>query len=113
MIELFKNRITKDKIINFILGELVGRFVGFAVALWTSKMFSKVVYEKRGINNLFGLAGRKKVVVNTTPEWLQWLLGAIVGFIVLELVNYFFEHKMHIKLWNKITGKEEKQLEEM
>lgn len=43
-----------------------------------------------------GLTGRKKVVVNDAPEWLQGLLSIIIGFIALELVNYFFQTKKHL-----------------
>ncbi|MDX2190228.1 MAG: hypothetical protein SFY32_10215 [Bacteroidota bacterium] len=105
MKEKLKKIINKKKLTNLIVGELVGRFAGFAVAMWTTKMFSKVVYEKKDINNLYGLLGRKKMVVNTTPEWLQWLLGAIVGFLVLELVDYIIEQKIYLKLYYKIINK--------
>ncbi len=83
---------TLDKIIKFIIGELVGRFIGFCVALWCSKLFSHHTYEKKSIKNLFGLAKRKKIVVNEMPEWAQMLTIAIVGFIVMESINYLLEH---------------------
>ena len=51
------------------------------------------------MHNLFGLAGRKKVIVNDTPEWLQWALSVIIGFIALEFVNFFIETKKHHATW--------------
>lgn len=105
MIDKIKKVVNKEKITSLILGELVGRFAGFAVAIWTTKFFSKTVYEKKGINNLFGVLGRKKMVVNTTPEWLQWLLAAVVGFIVLELINYILKEKLYVKLYYRLINK--------
>jgi hypothetical protein len=96
---------TKKKMTDFLVNEMIGRFVGFIIGMWTTSLFSKVVYEKKGLKNLFGLAPRKKVVVNTTPEWLQLLISAIVGFIVLELINYFFKHKLYVPIWEFIKVK--------
>lgn len=96
---------TKKKMTDFLVNEMIGRFVGFIVGMWTTSLFSKVVYEKKGLKNLFGLAPRKKVVVNTTPEWLQLLISAVVGFIVLELINYFFKHKLYVPIWEFIKEK--------
>jgi hypothetical protein len=96
---------TKKKMTDFLVNEMIGRFVGFIVGMWSTSLFSKVVYEKKGLKNLFGLAGRKKVVVNTTPEWLQLLISAVVGFIVLELINYFFKHKLYMPIWEFIKVK--------
>lgn len=95
-----KKIFTRKKIIDFIINEFLGKFVGFLVGMSTASWFSYEVYEKKGLRNLFGLAKRKKVIVNTTPEWIQWLVSAIVGFIVLELIRYFFETKMYLKIWN-------------
>jgi hypothetical protein len=79
--------------------------VGFVVGMWTTSLFSKVVYEKKGIKNLFGLAPRKKIVVNTTPEWLQFVISALVGFIMLELINYFFKKKLYVPIWEFVKNK--------
>ena len=80
------------------------------IALSVTRIFSHYVTERRNIHNLFGLAGRKKIVVNDTPEWLQLALSAIVGFIVLEFVNYLIQARQHILAWNYLkkrltTGK--------
>ena len=56
-------------------------------------MFTHSMLEKRGIKNLCGLAGRKKISVNEIPEWLQNGIAILVGFITLELINHFFKPK--------------------
>src|SRR5687767_5137781 len=95
-----KNLFSKKKFMKFMMNDFLGNFVGFIVGMWTASWFSYEVYEKKGLNNLFGLAKRKKIVVNTTPEWVQWIISAIIGFIVLELIRYFFEKKMYLTIWN-------------
>ncbi len=94
-----KEIFTRKKVTEFLINEAIGRFVGFIVGMWSTSLFSKVVYEKKGLNNLFGLAKRKKIVVNTTPEWLQLLISVLVGFIVLELINYCFKNKLYVPVW--------------
>ena len=95
---------TKKKIIDFILNEVLGKFVGFLVGMWITKWFTYYAYEKKSMKNLFGLLPRKKVLVNTTPEWLQWLISAVVGFIVLELIYYFFHNKKYLVVWEYIKA---------
>jgi hypothetical protein len=57
------------------------------------------------LKNLFGLGGRKKVVVNEIPEWLQNGIAILVGFIVLELINHFFQSKKYLVIWEFIRRK--------
>ena len=105
--EPFKNRVllavrekfTFHRIKNFILQKALGNLVGFVVGMWVTAMFSHYVLEKRGIKNLFGLAGRKKIAVNEIPEWLQGGIAILVGFIALELINHFFQTKKHVIIW--------------
>lgn len=82
---------TIEKVVKFIIGELVGRFISFAVAIWFSKFFTHVTVEKKSIKNLFGLAKRKKIVVREMPEWVEILTIAVVGFIIMELINYMLD----------------------
>ena len=87
---------------DFILKQALGNLVGFIVGMWVTASFSHYVLEKRGIHNLFGLTGRKKVAVNEIPEWLQSGIAILVGFIALELINHFFQTKKHLILWDYI-----------
>lgn len=95
MKEIAKEIFSFNKIKEYFINEMLGRLVGFIVGISTSSLFTKVVYEKKGLNNLFGLAKRKKIVVNTTPEWLQFVFSLIVGYVMLELVNYIIKYKKY------------------
>jgi hypothetical protein len=99
---------TKDKIISFVVNEALGRFVGFIIGMWSTSLFSYYVYEKKSFKNLFGMAPRKKVLVSTAPEWLQLTISIVIGFIVLELINYFFKHKIYVTVWEYFTENKNK-----
>jgi hypothetical protein len=59
----FRERFSKQKIKDFIVNQAIGNLVGFIIGMWVTAMFSHYVLEKRGIKNLFGLAGRKKLLL--------------------------------------------------
>lgn len=95
----FFGRFTKEKMKDFIVKQSLGNFVGFVVGMWVTSMFSHYVLERRGLQNLFGLAGRKKVAVHIIPEWMQTGIAILVGFIALEFINHFFQTKKHIVVY--------------
>ncbi len=95
-------RFTKKKIKDFILKQALGNLIGFIVGMWVTTIFSHHVLERRGLKNLFGLTGRKKVAVNEIPEWLQSTIAILLGFIALELINHFFQTKQHLRIWEYI-----------
>ena len=68
-------------------------------------MFSHYILERRGLQNLFGFAGRKKVTVHLIPEWMQGVISILVGFIALELINHFFQTKKHFVVWEFLKKK--------
>ena len=82
---------TLRKILKYIIGEFIGRFIAFCVALWFSKLFTHYAYERKNIKNLFGFIKRKKIAVNQMPDWLQMLTIAVIGFVVMETINYILE----------------------
>lgn len=101
----FFKRFNRAYLTKVVVSKTLGNLVGFAVGMLVTNSFTHYVTERRSIKNLFGLAGRKKVVVNDVPEWAQYLMSVILGFMVLELINYFFETKTHIKLYNYLKAK--------
>ena len=98
----FREKFSFTRIKNFILRQALGNLVGFTVGLWVTTTFSHNVLERKNINNLFGIVKRKNVLVNDIPHWMQVGISILVGFIVLELINYFFQTKQYLHLWNYI-----------
>lgn len=101
----FFKSLTKAKVADVLLQHVLGNVIGFAIGLWVTNSFTHYITEKRGMKNLFGMAGRKKIIVNETPEWVQYCLSFILGFIALELINYFFKTKKYIPIINFIKNK--------
>lgn len=101
----FFKKFNRKFITNVVIQKTLGNLVGFAVGVLITNSFTHYVTERRNVRNLFGLAGRKKVQVNDTPEWVQDALSILLGFIVLEVINHFFESKKHIQVWNFIKSK--------
>ena len=98
----FSSRFNKKNLKKSALKILFGQLVGFSVSLFVANSFNHYINERRGLKNLFGLVARKKILVNDVPEWLQFTISVILGFIILELINYIIEHKKHIVLWKYI-----------
>ena len=90
------------RIKKFIFRQALGNLVGFTVGMWVTTTFSHSVLERRNIKNLFGIVKRKDVLVNDIPHWMQVGISILVGFIVLELINYFFQTKQYLVLWKYI-----------
>jgi hypothetical protein len=100
----FHEKFSIPRIKKFILQQALGNLVGFTVGMWVTTTFSHNVLERRNFKNLFGIVKRKDVIVNDIPHWLQVGISILVGFIVLELINYFFQTKQYLVLWKYITG---------
>ena len=100
----FLGRFSKQKIKGFLLNQAVGNLIGFIVGMWVTATFSHYVLEKRGLKNLFGLTGRKRIAVNEIPDWLQKGIAILVGFIVLELINHFFQNKKYLIVWDYLES---------
>jgi len=96
----FREKFSFPRIKNFILQQALGNLVGFTVGMWVTTTFSHHVLERRNIKNLFGIVRRKNVQVDDIPHWLQVGISILIGFIVLELINYFFQTKKYLLLWN-------------
>ena len=101
----FFKKFNRKYMTDVVINKTIGNLVGFAIGVLITNSFTHYATERRSAKNLFGLAGRKKVLVNDTPEWVQYCLSILLGFIVLEVINHFFESKKHIQIWNFIKSK--------
>lgn len=95
----FRGKFTLQKIKTFIVNRTIGHFIGFAIGLSVTRFFTHSVLEKRNVHNLFGIVKRKEIIVNDMPDWLQSTLAIVLGYITLEFINYLFETKKHIMVW--------------
>ncbi len=90
-----KATFTLDKFQGLFINTALGNFAGYVAGSLVTLASTRHVLERRGISNLFGLRPRKQMVVHVLPHWLEWLLALIVGFLVMEAVRYWFNHRKY------------------
>ena len=101
MIHFIKTTFTIHKIKHLIIGETIGKFFAFLIGIWSTRLFTYKVLERKSINNLFCLLHRKQIVVHRTPHWVELLFAALIGFVVMELFYYIFQSINYIWLWKR------------
>ena len=85
------------RFLNYFINEVIGRFTGFIIGMWATKVVS-IFFEKRGINNLWGLTAKKKVLDKITFENIEWIVSLVIGFIVYEIISRFIKDKLVPKI---------------
>jgi hypothetical protein len=95
MNEFAKSTFTRQKFQGLFVNTALGNFAGYVAGSLVTLVSTYHSAERRAIRNLFGILPRKKIVVHLLPEWLEWLLALIVGFLVMELVRYWINQKKY------------------
>ena len=85
-----KATFTPQKFQGLFVNTALGNFAGYVAGSLVTLTSTHHVLERRGISNLFGLRPRRSIVVHTLPQWLEWLLAVVIGFLVMEAVRYWF-----------------------
>ena len=88
MKDFFKATLTQQKFHKLFVSTALGNFAGYVAGSLVTLVSTYHSVERRALRNLFGIIPRKKVVVHLLPEWLEWVLALIVGFLVMEFVRY-------------------------
>jgi len=101
MIHFIKTTFTIHKIKHLIISETIGKFFAFLIGVWSTRLFTYHVLERRSIHNLFGLLQRRQIVVHRTPHWVELLFAAIIGFVIMELFYYIFQYINKKWIWRK------------
>ena len=85
----------KDRkaILNYLSEQFIGRFTGFMIGLWASRLVSHF-FTTRSIHNLWGLTARKTVVSKQTFANLEWIASVLIGYLVFEIVVRIIKNKI-------------------
>ena len=94
MREFIRNTFTRKKLQQLCVNTALSNFVGYVAGSLVMVLTTYHSVERRALKNLFGILPRETVVVHRLPEWLEWTLAVLLGFLVMELVR-------HIILSNK------------
>ena len=92
--EIFSPRKLRQLCVNTTLSNFVGFVAGSLVMVFTT--YESV--ERRALTNLYGILPRKTVVVHRLPEWLEWALAVLVGYLVMEVVRYLIRNNKYLRL---------------
>ena len=93
-----KATLTREKFQGLFVNTALGNFAGYVAGSLVTLASTRQVVERRGLSNLFGVLPRKKLVVHVMPHWLEWLLALVVGFLVMEAVRYWVNHRKYAAL---------------
>ena len=99
----FLKKFTRKKMRTHIVNQALGNFISFVVGVSVTHLFSNYIVEKKSINNLFGLVKRRQIEVDIIPNWAQWILSVLAGFIVLEFINHIIQNRKHTLIFKYIT----------
>ena len=95
MHEFFQMTLTRQKLRQLFVNTALGNFAGYLAGSVVTLISTYHSVERRAIRNLFGVLPRKQIVVHLLPEWLEWLLALLVGFLVMEFVRYILNRKKY------------------
>jgi hypothetical protein len=90
-----KATFTKPKLQKLFVSTALGNFAGYVAGSLVTVLSTYHSVERRAVRNLFGILPRKQVVVHLLPEWLEWLLALVVGFVVMEFVRYAINNEKY------------------
>jgi hypothetical protein len=91
---------------GLVLNTALGNFAGYVAGSLVTVVSTRHAADRRAVKNLFGVLPRKQIVVHVLPHWLEWLLALIVGFLVMEAVRYWFNHRKYAVLLSALQPKQ-------
>jgi hypothetical protein len=95
MNEFLKATFTRQKFQGLAVNTALGNFAGYVAGSLVTVISTYHSVERRALRNLFGILPRKKIVVHLLPEWLEWVLALLVGFLVMEFVRHSINHRKY------------------
>jgi hypothetical protein len=98
MHEFIRNMFSRQKLHQLCVNTALGNFVGFVAGSLVMMLTTYQAVERRALKNLFGILPRETVVVHRLPEWLEWTLSVLVGYLVMELVRHVINSNKYLRL---------------
>jgi hypothetical protein len=98
MREFMRNSFSLQKLQQLYVKAAFSNFVGYVAGSTVTILTTYETVERRAIKNLFGILPRKTVVVHRLPEWLEWTLCIILGYLVMEIVRHILKSNKFLLL---------------
>jgi hypothetical protein len=98
MHQFIRNTLSLPKLHQLCVNTALANFVGFVAGSLVMKLTTYQTVEHRALKNLFGILPRHTVVVHRLPEWLEWTLSILLGYLVMELVRHIIKSNEYLRL---------------
>ena len=98
MHELIRNALSREKLQQLCVKTALGNFVAYIAGSLVMVLTTYHSVERRALKNLFGILPRHNVVVHRLPEWLEWTLSILVGYLVMESVRHIIKSNKYLLL---------------
>lgn len=92
MREFIRNTFSLRKLRELCVNTTLSNFIGYLAGSLVMVLTTYESVERRALKNLFGILPRKTVVVHRLPEWLEWTLAVLLGYVVMELVRHIIRN---------------------
>ncbi len=98
MAVFIRNTLSRRKLHQLCVNTALGNFVGFVAGSLVMTLTTYQTVERKALKNLFGILPRHTMVVHRLPEWLEWTLSVLIGYLVMELVRHVI-HSNQVLRW--------------
>ena len=98
MLEFLRDTFSVRKLRQLCVNTTLSNFVGYVAGSLVLVFTTYETVERRALTNLYGILPRKTVVVHRLPEWLEWTLAVLLGYLVMEAVRYLIRNNKYLRL---------------
>jgi hypothetical protein len=99
-----RNTLGLQKLQQLYFKAAFSNFVGFVAGSTVTLLTTYETLERKGLRNLYGILPRKTVVVHRIPEWAEWSLSVLLGYLVMEIVRYILNSNRYLSLIGRLLG---------
>ena len=107
MKQFIMDTFNKSKLQKLFVSTALGNFAGYVAGSMVTVFTTYHSVERRAVKNLFGILPRKEIVVHRLPEWLEWVLSVLLGFVVMEFVRYVINREKYESLARHLVDDDE------
>jgi hypothetical protein len=98
MRKFIRNTLSRQKLQQLCVNTALSNFVGYVAGSLVMVLTTYQSVERRALKNLFGILPRQTVVVHRLPEWLEWTLAVLLGYLVMESVRHIIKSNKYLRL---------------
>ena len=99
--EFLRKAFSLGKLRQLCVNTTLSNFVGYLAGSLVMLMTTYQTVEHRALRNLYGILPRKTIVVHVLPEWLEWTLAVLLGYVVMELVRHLIQNNKYLRLMDR------------